>query len=248
MAIRVLDCLKLVSGEIGLDEVKAELVAYEKSLAENATNYDGGVVSATGVDETQSESDQTGEVSEGQGDFAVAEASGQNDLENVDFTFSAGVQTEIDRLIDALNSVVQNISAVNCPIVKSENVQTDAEGKVSLDEFSGEVLQVLNCTDISKNQSVDFLLLPFHLYLPSKNARYFVVYRASAEKVTSLTNFVEVGNAVTLATLSKGVASEYLFGRNCYEEAVVWRDRFETELGRLLVKNTRRMIKPRPLY
>lgn len=246
MAIRVLDCLKLVCGEIGLDEVKAELVAYEKSLVDNATLASGGDVAIADAGETQNESAETSENGVAQGDGALAEANEQG--ASGEFVFSAGVQTEIDRLIDAINSVAENISAVNCPIVKSENVQSDAEGKVSLDDFSGEVLQVLNCTDVSKNQSVDFLLLPFHLYLPSKNTKYFVVYRASAEKSTSLTSFVEVGNVVTLTTLAKGVASEYLFGRNCYEEAVVWRDRFETELANLLVKNTRRMIKPRPLY
>lgn len=246
MAIRVLDCLKLVCDEIGLDEVKAELVAYEKSLVDNATFAGGVDVAIADAGETQNESAETSENGVAQSDGALAEANEQG--VSGEFVFSAGVQTEIDRLIDAINSVAENISAVNCPIVKSENVQSDAEGKVSLDDFSGEVLQVLNCTDVSKNQSVDFLLLPFHLYLPSKNTKYFVVYRASAEKSTSLTSFVEVGNVVTLTTLAKGVASEYLFGRNCYEEAVVWRDRFETELANLLVKNTRRTIKPRPLY
>ena len=74
MAIRVLDCLMLVCGEIGLDEVKAELVAYEKSLVDNAVLASGVDVAIADAGETQNESAETSENGVAQGDGVLAEA------------------------------------------------------------------------------------------------------------------------------------------------------------------------------
>lgn len=161
--------------------------------------------------------------------------------------FEEDQQKDLRRLINALNLATEKVSMISIADIKSEVFQTDVEGKISLDLFDGEVLNVLNCVDIVSGRSVDYLLMPFHLYLPKAERTFLIKYRTSIKKVSSLLDEVEVSKVLQSGILARGVVAEYLLGKNCYDEAEFWRSSFEESLKWAVVKNSNRKLKSNPL-
>lgn len=156
---------------------------------------------------------------------------------------SGGVQAEIDRLVGAINLAVETIVSSDCSVVLSEEVVSDAEGKVPLSDFARGVYMVLDAKSCDSGESVDYLLMPFHLYLPDKNARFSVTYKAGSKPVEKLDDQIEIPPFVGLGVLTRAVVYEYLLSKNCYSEATFWKESFEDAFSRAKIKNKKYRFK-----
>lgn len=159
--------------------------------------------------------------------------------------YSDGVQKEIEKIIDCINLAVETITSSEAPIVAEERVTTDAEGKVSLENFSKGVYEVLDAVNENTNESADFMLMPFHLYLPSKNTSFLVRYRAGGKPVTGLDDQIEVAPFIGVGVITRAVVYEYLLSKNCYTEATFWKESFEDALEKVKIKNRKYRFKSR---
>lgn len=220
--MRVLDVLKVVSEELGLSEISDKIEDFETGLA---LLLEKNNLTA---------SDDFSSIKE---DIKVLE----------DGVVGSDKQKDIRRMVGSLNRAIENIVTTSIPNLKSQIIQTDAEGKVSLDAFDGGVLNILKCTNIESREDVDYLLMPFHLYLPKAETSFLVKYRSGGKQVKSLLDLVEISPLVQIGVLARATIYEYLLSKNCYSEAEFWKSSFEEALKWAIVKNSNRKLKSNPL-
>lgn len=220
--MRVLDVLKVVAEELGLPEISDKIEDFETNLASLLEENDLTIA---------------GDLSSIKEDIKALE----------DEVISSDKQKDIRRMVGSLNRAIENIVTTSIPNLKSQVIQTDAEGKVSLDAFDGGVLNILKCTNIESREDADYLLMPFHLYLPKAETSFLVKYRSGGKQVKSLLDLVEISPLVQIGVLARATVYEYLLSKNCYSEAEFWKSSFEEALKWAIVKNTNRKLKSNPL-
>lgn len=220
--MRVLDVLKVVAEELGLSEISDKIEDFETSLASLLEENNLTIA---------------GDLSSIEEDIKALE----------DEVISSDKQKDIRRMVGSLNRAIENIVTTSIPNLKSQVIQTDAEGKVSLDAFDGGVLNILKCTNIESREDADYLLMPFHLYLPKAETSFLVKYRSGGKQVKSLLDLVEISPLVQIGVLARATVYEYLLSKNCYSEAEFWKSSFEEALKWAIVKNTNRKLKSNPL-
>lgn len=220
--MRVLDVLKVVAEELGLSEISDKIEDFETSLASLLEENNLTIA---------------GDLSSIKEDIKALE----------DEVISSDKQKDIRRMVGSLNRAIENIVTTSIPNLKSQVIQTDAEGKVSLDAFDGGVLNILKCTNIESREDADYLLMPFHLYLPKAETSFLVKYRSGGKQVKSLLDLVEISPLVQIGVLARVTVYEYLLSKNCYSEAEFWKSSFEEALKWAIVKNTNRKLKSNPL-
>ncbi len=220
--MRVLDVLKVVAEELGLSEISDKIEDFETNLASLLEENNLTIA---------------GDLSSIKEDIKALE----------DEVISSDKQKDIRRMVGSLNRAIENIVTTSIPNLKSQVIQTDAEGKVSLDAFDGGVLNILKCTNIESREDADYLLMPFHLYLPKAETSFLVKYRSGGKQVKSLLDLVEISPLVQIGVLARATVYEYLLSKNCYSEAEFWKSSFEEALKWAIVKNTNRKLKSNPL-
>lgn len=216
--MKAVEVIKIATEELGLLDVYDKIEEFEKSCK--------SLLGEAGIDEALISSEIREQI---------------KTLE--DEIFKSDQQKDLRRLINSLNLATEKISMIAVSDIKSEVLKTDVEGKISLDLFDGDILNVLNCIDVSSGKGVDYLLMPFHLYLPSAEKEFLIKYRSSVKKIKSLLDVVDVPRVIQPGVLARGVAAEYLFSKNCYDEAEYWRSCFEETLKWAVVKNSNRKFK-----
>lgn len=220
--MRVLDVLRVVAEELGLSEISDKIEDFETNLASLLEENNLTIA---------------GDLSSIKEDIKALE----------DEVISSDKQKDIRRMVGSLNRAIENIVTTSIPNLKSQVIQTDAEGKVSLDAFDGGVLNILKCTNIESREDADYLLMPFHLYLPKAETSFLVKYRSGGKQVKSLLDLVEISPLVQIGVLARATVYEYLLSKNCYSEAEFWKSSFEEALKWAIVKNTNRKLKSNPL-
>lgn len=239
----VKDVIMVACRELGLDEVideiKAVKLANTPSVAGQSANE--LVIAQTEGGESQ-ESPVIVQSVNGESESGESENA---ESENTKSEFSDGVKKEIEKLIESINLAVETITSSEVSLVAEEKITSDAEGKVSLDAFSKGVYEVIDVFDVNSGKSVDFMLMPFHLYLPQKNANYIVKFRAGSKRVSGLDDQIEVASFIGVGVLARAVVYEYLLSKNCYSEATFWKESFEDALEKVKIKNRKYRFKSR---
>lgn len=244
----VKDVIMVACRELGLDEVideiKAVKLANTPSVAGQSANE--LVIAQTEGGENQ-ESPVIVQSVNGESENTKNESGKSEDAEseNTKSEFSDGVKKEIEKLIESINLAVETITSSEVSLVAEEKITSDAEGKVSLDAFSKGVYEVFDVFGENSGESVDFMLMPFHLYLPQKNTNYLVKFRAGSKRVSGLDDQIEVAPFIGVGVLARAVVYEYLLSKNCYSEATFWKESFEDALEKVKIKNRKYRFKSR---
>ena len=229
----VKDVVMVACRELGLDEVIDEIKAVKLA---NTPSVAGQSANELVIAQTEGGENQESPI-------IVQSVNGES--ENTKSEFSDGVKKEIEKLIESINLAVETITSSEVSLVAEEKITSDAEGKVSLDAFSKGVYEVIDVFDVNSGKSVDFMLMPFHLYLPQKNANYIVKFRAGSKRVSGLDDQIEVASFIGVGVLARAVVYEYLLSKNCYSEATFWKESFEDALEKVKIKNRKYRFKSR---
>lgn len=153
--------------------------------------------------------------------------------------FSAEEVKKIDEYLCSFNFAVRSIASEDLPIFNIEKIKTDNEGKVLYDDFLYEVYRINSVVDKTKDKRVQFLALPFSVYLPSINKEYFVKYSYLPAKVTSINAEIELPREWTGKLVSYYMASDILLKKASYEEHSFFKKEYVKALASVHIKSQR---------
>ncbi len=144
-----------------------------------------------------------------------------------DFSFSSPVKKKIDKLLKCVSLTADRIASNYLSMNTSDEMVSDFQGKISYDEFSHNVIDVITVSDASSEALIKFNALPFHIYLPYKNRRVIVDYRFSPKAVKSIDEYIALPPIISKRTIAFGIVSDFLLSKNIYDESKFWNEKFE---------------------
>ncbi len=153
---------------------------------------------------------------------------------NTEFCFSAGVSEDLTKLINCINLSVERIATSYIRLNKTEAFVSDGEGKIAYEDFASPVVEVVDVFTGAFGGGVNYMVMPFNLYLPEPAKRYFVKYRYLPTKVEVLEDEIELPVFVTARLVAMAVSGDYLLSKNLYDESKFWSDKFDTEMVRVM--------------
>lgn len=143
---------------------------------------------------------------------------------------SDSVEKKIKKYINCLNLTIDRIATNFITLKNTEAMASDSEGKIAYSAFLKKVIEVRRVVDSSSGSELQFVALPFHLYLPHANRRVLVEYKIMPEEVALVSDEIELPPIVTPRILSLGVASDLLLSLNVFDESKFWNEKFESAL------------------
>ena len=161
------------------------------------------------------------------------------------FEFTSAVKKKIDRLIKCVGLTVDRIASNYLSVNRSEELVSDFQGKISYDDFSASVIEIIAVSDASSGAEIPFNSLPYHLYLPYKNRRVLVDYRFSPRPLKSVDEEIVLPPIVSKRVIALGVVSDYLLSKNVYDEAKYWNEKFEENLISQITRRQKLYLAPR---
>jgi hypothetical protein len=145
---------------------------------------------------------------------------------------------ELSTLIKCFNLVRNEVATEYKNIVKIEKFTTE-NGKVDFDKFSFGVVDILAVKD-KVGDDVKFKVFDDYL---TANATEIEVYYSSSPKELTIDD--EFTSNLPERVFAYGVAKEYYFLQNLYDDAEVWNGRFKNSLQSLLKKKSETVISRR---
>ena len=145
---------------------------------------------------------------------------------------------QVGRYVSGLNIAVDTIASKYYLNVKEVAVTTDNEARVdysALDDRVYEIVKVKNdCGCL-----VEFYSLPFSLYLPKRNTKYFVKFKFLPKKVETIDDEVVILPFVPVRAICYLMVSDILLAKGLYDESRFWFSKFESVITQAV--NSRRM-------
>jgi len=175
----------------------------------------------------------------------VAQMLGKEDLSEF---LRSGVSADLSQakkdrqtIIDCLNNVIYELATTTCKL-KCEEIFEPLNSKIFYKDFSKKILSVSSVLDLH-GSVVSYRSFPTHIALYN-DKKVKIVYNYLPNKA-SLTQNVEVGSPlVTETIISYGTIAEYYLVNALYEESVIWRQKYEENLSKVL-QGKKRYIKGR---
>ncbi len=173
--------------------------------------------------------------------FYVADVSGRQDLKEkikrneVDFE-----DEEVERILSCYNLLVCELCEEIEPLIFSEDLQSQ-DGKFYYKDFQFKPTKILSVFENGKK--IKFENLFTHLKVDAKEIT--VTYERAPKKPTELLEESEYSDVFSLRVLGSGVLAEYLLTIGLFDEAIVWRSRFEDAIKKYTLKKKRKIIKQR---
>ena len=168
----------------------------------------------------------------------------ENKVNNGDDNFTAEELKKIDEYLHSFNFSVRSIASEDAPIYYIEKVKSDAEGKVLYDSLLYEVYRICQVVDKSQDKRVQFLALPFSVYLPSIYKEYFVKYSYLPTKVNSISDSIDLPSEWTSKMISFYMASDMLLKKASYDEYSFFKKEYIKSLSNAFIKCQRGKVLP----
>lgn len=158
-----------------------------------------------------------------------------------DEELSAVQQKQVDRYISGLNIAVDTIASRYYLNLKEVAVTTDNEARVdysALDDRVYEIVRVKNDCGCS----VEFFSLPFSLYLPKRNTKYFVKFKFLPKKVEHIGDDVCILPFVPVRAICYLMVSDILLTKGLYDESRFWFSKFESVITQAVASRRMRTL------
>lgn len=139
---------------------------------------------------------------------------------------SEEVKLEFEKVLSAINIVVENICCESIPLKTQEEIVFDSNGCFDLSNLSKKINGVYAVYNPNKTKKYAYKILDEVLVCDCVG-RAKIEYFYLPEKVESLSDKICVDTRVTGKAFVMGVVAEYCFINGLFDDASVWQERFE---------------------
>lgn len=151
-----------------------------------------------------------------------------------DYMASSDREQEIEKLLQCLNLVYQEISAEYLPLVFEEEV-TPNEGKIMLVKLSKSIQEVQKIMSVDGNR-IGFKLFPDYILLNANHEKVKIRYTYEPDVLSKTSTIFNYGGKLPKRVLAYGVAMEYSFISSLSDEAYIWEARYKDSLKNIVRK------------
>ncbi len=146
------------------------------------------------------------------------------------------VEKELNLLLRCTVLTVEQLATEYAPLSMEEQFQTE-NGRIYFSDFSRRVLEILSVKSLGKIEQT-FKVYPE--FVKTINGRVVVEYNYLPQNLKLADEISFDNGKITERIISYGVASEYALIEDCYEESVMWDERFKQSLIKAIgTKNAR---------
>lgn len=164
----------------------------------------------------------------------------KNVLEDSD-VFSDEEKEEVDKLIACYNITVSELSGEFVPLYYKEDFSVK-DNKIYFKDFTKTPLEIKSVYRSVIPQK--FKVYPTYVKVETDHCTVEYVYRV--KEVNSIEDECELsGSIIPERVIAEGVVSESLINAGMYQEALLWRDRYEKSVKNCLLKRKVERIKTR---
>ncbi len=173
--------------------------------------------------------------------FYVADVCGREELKEkikrkeVDFEDS-----EVEKILSCYSLLVGELCDEIEPLVSFQELESD-DGNFYYENFEFRPTKILKVEENGVNKKFQNLLT--HLKTDAK--KITVTYERAPKKPTALEDECEFSNVFSLRVLGSGLVAEYFLTIGLFDEAIVWRNRFEDAIKTYSIKKKRKILKQR---
>ena len=147
-------------------------------------------------------------------------------FESDDVVLDSSQQKEIDKMLASLNLITSEIASDYLPIEKQKEI-TLTEGQINVFDIDQSIQEIIavkrkNGTNVKFKHTCDKLIC--------LATNVVVTYKVHPNEITLNSNAESFGGRLSARVLAYGVASEYSYLENLYDDAAIWENRFKNAM------------------
>ncbi len=151
-----------------------------------------------------------------------------------DYVENPAREKEIERLLQCLNLVYQEVTSEYLPLIFEEEISPNKD-KVFFTNLSKSVLEVQKVMSANGNR-IGFRLFPDHILLNANYEKVKIRYTYEPDVLTKTSVISNYGGKLPKRVLAYGVAMEFSFISSLSDEAYIWEARYKDSLKNIVRK------------
>ncbi len=165
-----------------------------------------------------------------------------NKITTIEECSNQSIQSDIVRMINYYNFVINTIFENYISLETTEEVLTNENGEVFYSSFSqtpNKIITVLN----SSNQKCSHKILINKILTDLSNQKIKVVYNYVPSEINDLNQGINYPSVLNDKIVCYGIASEFLASKDQFDKSEFWKNKFLFELFKFKTKKERRLKK-----
>lgn len=150
-------------------------------------------------------------------------------------------QKEVNKMIDCLNNITEELAIEYLPIIKTKQISLNA-GAVDLKDIDDSLQEIISVKTTSGRNLRYTVANQKMICLASKVE---ISYKTYPEKITLNSEAENFVGKISARVLAYGVASEYCFLEMLYDDATLWENRYKNALLVMVRKKGELRLKKR---
>lgn len=151
-------------------------------------------------------------------------------LENAEFSSDQNALAAVDSLTRCANLVINELACAFIPLKKQEEI-TAGDGKIYYSSLSETPLEIKNLTDES-GKTAKFSVFPE--YIATDAGKFSVEYEYAPANYGLDDTVGYSEREISARAIAYGVAAEYSMTVKSFDESVLFREKYENALSRIL--------------